>query len=133
MTLKYFGLKYKVKSKKAVIKDLYKIYKENQKLKKEKEKLEKKLRKYENPNTPSSKKTFAKVEVQGAKVGRKKGKKSGHKGKTRVKDKPLKTVDVTADFNPKTGNINIEETGYVQEVIITDFKIVKLVTKYNCY
>ena len=114
------------KSKKEIIKEYIDLLKE-------KEKLEKKLRKYENPHTPSSKKSFAKVEVQGVKVGRKKGKKSCHKGRTRSNYAPISTVDVTADFNPGTGNTNIEETGYVKEVIITDFEIVKKVTQYNCY
>ena len=110
--------------------ELDKRYKE---AKEENKKLKKELRKYLNPHTPSSQKKFCKVEAQGLKVGRKKGKKSGHKGKTRAKDKPNKTFDVTTDFNPMTGNKNIEPTGYIEEVTITDFKIVKIVTKYNCH
>lgn len=124
---------HKKKSKEELVEEVVDRIIEIDKLKEEKEKLEKKLRKYENPHTPSSKKSFAKVEVQGLKVGRKKGKKSGHKGKTRVRDEVVDTVDVTVDFNPKTGNTNIEETGYVEEMIITDFEIVKVVTRYNCY
>jgi hypothetical protein len=55
------------------------------KLKKEKEKLEKELKKYKNANTPSSQKKFTKVQPQGLNVGRKKGKKTKHKEKTRAK------------------------------------------------
>jgi len=124
---------HKKKSKEDLVEEVVDKIIEIDKLKEEKEKLEKKLRKYENPHTPSSKKSFAKVEVQGVKVGRKKGKKSGHKGRTREKYEPTEAVDVTVDFNPKTGNKNIAETGYVEEIVITDFKIVKVVTQYNCY
>lgn len=126
MQLKSFEDKYKDKKKKELIRELYESYVE-------KEKLEKELKKYKNSNTPSSQKKFEKIEVKGLKVGRKKGKKSHHNGKTRSKDKPLKTVDVTADKNPSNENCNIEPTGYVKEIIITDFKIVKLVTQYNCH
>ena len=131
------GLKYKTKqedkSKNELIDEMWELYKKNKKLEKEKEKLEKELHKYKNSNIPSSQKKFTKIDVQGLKVGRKKGKKSHHKGRTRVKDKPIKTIDVTADMNPLTGNMNIEPTGYMKENTITDFKIVKVVIKYNCY
>ncbi len=123
----------KEKSKDELIEDLWKAYKKINKIKKEKEKFEKELKKYKNAHTPSSQKRFEKVEAQGLKVGRKKGKKSNHKGKTRAKDKPIKTIEVTTDINPKTGNANIEPTGYMEESIITDFKIIKVVTKYNRY
>ena len=106
---------------------------ENEKLKKEKERLEKELKKYKNAHTPSSQKKFTKIEAQGLKVGRKKGKKSGHKGRTRPKDNPMKIIDVTTNVNPKTGNKHIKPTGEVEEIIITDFEIVKKVTQFNCY
>lgn len=113
-----------------------KFLKLEKKYKKEKEKskkLEKELRKFKNPNTPSSKKDFTEHASDIAKkVGRKKGKKSNHKGKTRAKDKPQKIIDVSTDCNPLTGNTNIQETGNVEEIIITDFKIIKIVTQYNC-
>lgn len=98
----------------------------------ENEKLRKKLKKYENPHTPSSKKGFEKPQAQGIPVGRKKGKVYQHKRTTRPIDVPnMPPVTVIADFNPSNGNVNIEETGYVIERIITDFKIEKIVTKYT--
>lgn len=126
----------KIKTK---IKGEYKDYSKDELLDKladkiiEIEKLKKELNKYKNPNTPPSKNKFDKPQAQGLKVGRKEGKKSGHKGKTRAEEKPHYEIDVTTDINPSTGNTNIEETGYVKEVTITDFKIIKIVTKYNCY
>ena len=48
--------------------------------------MKKEIKKYKNPHTPSSQNKFDKPQAQGLKVGRKKGKKSGHKGKTRAKD-----------------------------------------------
>jgi hypothetical protein len=128
-----FKTKQEEKSKDELIEDLWEAYKKIEKIKKEKEKFEKELRKYKNAHTPSSQKRFEKVEVQGLKVGRKKGKKSHHKGKTRAKEKSTNTIDVTTSNNPKTGNKKIEETGHIEEVTITDFKIIKIVTKYNCH
>lgn len=121
------------KSKEELIEDYIELYKKKEKIEREKEKLEKELHKYKNAHTPSSQKRFEKVEVQGLKVGRKKGKKSHHKGRTRAKEKPIRTIEVTADENPNTGNRNIEETGHIEEVTITDFKIIKTVTKYLCH
>jgi transposase len=120
-------------SREELIELVKRQYKEIQNLKEENKKIQKELKKYKNPHTPSSKRTFEKTEVLGLKVGRKKGNKTGHKGRTRKKDKPTYTVEVTADFNPKTGNKNIKPTGYVEEITITDFEIVKVVTKYNCH
>lgn len=128
-----FLLKVENISREELIELVKKIWKEKEKLSQEKEKLENELKKYKNAHTPSSQKKFCKVEVRGLKVGRKKGKKSHHKGKTRAKDTPTKTINVKTVFNPITGSINIEPTGHVEEVIITDFKIVKVITKYNCY
>lgn len=108
-------------------------YKELQELKEENKKIQDELKKYKNAHTPSSQKKFERVEAQGLKVGRKKGKKTGHKGRTRPKDNPMKIIEVTTDANPKTGNKNIEPTGEVEEVTLTDFEIVKVVTQYNCY
>lgn len=124
-------LKLEELTKEDLIELVKKQYKQIGNLSKEVEKLTKQLKKYENPNTPSSQKKFTKTKAQGLKVGRKKGKKSSHKGRTRAKDQPTNTFDVTTDFNPKTGNKNIEPTGYVEEVIITDFEIVKVVTQFN--
>lgn len=121
------------KSKKEIIDKYIELYEKFENIKKEKEKLEKELHKYKNSNTPSSQKRFEKVQVQGLKVGRKKGKKSHHKGKTRARDKPIYTVEVTADENPSTGNRNIKPTGHIEEVTITDFEIVKIVTRYNVH
>ncbi len=104
-----------------------------EKLEREKERLEKELKKYKNPHTPSSRKCFEKTEALGLKVGRKKGNKTGHKGKTREKEKLTDVLEVVTDENPNTGNKNIEETGYVEEVVITDFQIVKTVIQYNCH
>ena len=120
-------------TKEELIKLVKKLLKEKEKSDKIIEDLEKDLKKYKNAHTPSSQKKFEKVEVLGLNVGRKKGKKSHHIGKTRAKDKPLKTIDVTTDVNPLTGNKNIEPTGHIKEVTITDFEIVKIVIKYNCY
>ena len=120
-------------SREELIKLVKKLLKEKEKSDKKSQELEKELKKYKNANTPSSQKRFEKIEVQGLKVGRKKGKKSGHKGRTRAKETPIKTIDVTADENPLTGNKNIEETGHIEEAVITDFKIVKIVTKYLCH
>ncbi|MBI2523182.1 IS66 family transposase [Candidatus Woesearchaeota archaeon] len=126
MILRTISKELSKKSKKEIIDEYIELYLE-------KEKLEKELKKYKNPHTPSSKNSFDKPQAQGLRVGRKEGKKSGHKGKTRAKDAPNNTVEVTTDFNPKTGNKNIKPTGYVEEVTITDFEIVKVVTKYNCH
>jgi len=133
MTLLKFKTKQEEKSKDELIEDLWEAYKKIEKIKKEKEKLEKELHKYKNAHTPSSQKRFEKIEVQGLKVGRKKGKKSHHKGRTRAKEKAAKTINVTTSINPLTGNKNIEKTGHIEEVTITDFKIVKVVTKYLCH
>lgn len=114
------------KSKKELIDDYIELYKE-------KERLEKELKKYKNPHTPSSKKCFEKVEALGLKVGRKKGKKTGHKGRTRVGEKPTGVIEVFADENPNTGNKRIEETGYVETVTIIDFHIIKTAIQYNCH
>jgi len=124
--LSKFSDKYRDRTKDELIKELYDNYVE-------KEKLERELKKYKNAHTPSSQKRFSKVEVQGLKVGRKKGKKSCHKGRTRAEDKATSTIEVTTDKNPATGNTNIEETGYTEEITITDFEIVKVVTKYDCH
>ena len=75
------------------------------------EKLKKRLSKYENPHTPSSKQGFEKPQAQGLKVGRKPGKRTKHKGKTRVMDEPTQVIEVEAKKNPSNGNLNIEETG----------------------
>ncbi len=128
--LSNFEDKHKDKTKKELIRELYDKYVKEEKLKEEKEKLEKELHKYKNSNTSSSQRKFEKILVQGLKVGRKKGKKSHHKGKTRAKDKPTYFIDVPADFNPKTGNKNIEPTGETEDVTITDFEIVRAVTQY---
>ncbi len=133
MSSPIFRTKQAEKSKDELIEDLWEAYKKIGKIKEEKEKLEKELHKYKNAHTPSSQKKFCKVEVQGLKVGRKKGKKSHHKGKTRAREKATKTINVTANMNPLTGNRNIEETGHIEEVTITDFKIIKIVTKYLCH
>ena len=105
---------------------------ENERLKKEKEKLEKELRKYKNAHTPSSQRKFEKVEVQGLKVGRKKGKKSNHKGRTRKKEKNFKEVEVTADFNPSNGNTNIKPLDYFEKFMVVDFEIKKVVRLFKC-
>ena len=119
-------------SKEEIIEEYIRLYKNKKRSDKRIYDLEKELHKYKNANTPSSQKKFEKIKVQGLKVGRKKGKKSCHKGKTRAKENPLKTIEVTADINPSTGNKNIEPTGFVEENIITDFKISKTVVRYNC-
>ena len=99
----------------------------------ENEKLKKKLRKYENPHTPPSKQGFEKPEAKGIPVGRKKGKKSGHKGKTRELEEPTQTIEVTTDFNPVTGNYHIKEIDEYEERTIIDFKIEKTVTLYRIH
>ena len=133
MSFTKYMTKHQEKSKYDLIKDMYKQYKKIKKLEKEKEKIEKELHKYKNAHTPSSQRKFCKVEAQGLKVGRKKGKKSHHKGRTRAKETPIRIIDVTADRNPLTGNKNIEETGHIEKITITDFKIVKAVIKYNLH
>jgi len=98
----------------------------------ENEKLKRKLRKYENPNTPPSKQGFDKPQARGLPVGRKPGKTYNHARTTRPKDIPnMPPVIVTADFNPSNGSTNIKETGFSVERIITDFKILKTVTKFT--
>lgn len=98
----------------------------------ENEKLKRKLKKYENPHTPPSKQGFDKPQAQGIPVGRKKGKKYNHPRTTRPVDVPnTPSVTVTTDVNPFNGNPNIVETGYYLDRIISDFKIIKVVTKYT--
>jgi len=98
----------------------------------ENEKLKRKLKKYENPHTPPSKQGFDKPQAQGIPVGRKKGKKYNHPRTTRPIDTPnTPSVTVTTDVNPFNGNPHIVETGYYLDRIITDFKIIKVVTKYT--
>ena len=139
-------LKYKTKTKDKsrdeVVRENYEFYKENKRLQKEKEKLEKELKKYKNPHTPSSAHSHLQTNTQKFKnggdrephkVGRKKGKKSSHKGRTRTPDIPTDFIDVITDRNPLTGNRNIEPTGYVEERIITDTEIIKIVTQYNVH
>lgn len=99
---------------------------------KEKEKLEKELKKYKNAHTPSSKLGFDKPKALGLKVGRKPGKKTRHKGRTRAKEKPNVTIPVSAQKNPSNGNTNIKETGYAYEQTIVNFQIKKIVTKFIC-
>lgn len=128
-----FQAKQQDKVKDELIKEMYKLYKKEKKAQEKIKKLEKELRKFKNPNTPSSKKDFTEQAISVAKrVGRRKGKKSGHRGKTRTRDKPQAFVNVITDKNPITGNTNIAETGNVEEIIITDFKITKVVVQYNC-
>lgn len=125
------------KSKEELIEKYIELYMEKKKkdkrLQEEIEKLQKELKKYKNAHTPSSQKKFEKVKAKGLKVGRKKGKKSGHKGRTRHRDNPTKFVAVSTDFNPMTGNKNIEPTGETKEIVITDFEIIKVVTQYTLY
>lgn len=136
-------------SREEIIKKYLELEKENdrlqkeiEKVKKEKENFEKELRKYKNANTPSSANNHLQTNTQKCKdrnnkifnkVGRKKGKKSNHNGKTRIPDIPTDFVDVITDINPSTGNKNIEPTGYVEERVITDFEIIKTVIQYNVY
>lgn len=122
----------KEKSKDELIEDLWEAYKKIKKIKEQKEKLEKELHKYKNSNTPSSQKRFCKVKAQGLRVGRKKGKKSHHKGKTRKKEKGYKLVEVTADFNPSNGNTNIKPLDYYDEFPVIDFKITKIKRLFRC-
>jgi hypothetical protein len=124
--LQNFKEKYKDRTKDELIEELWKSYNE-------KEKLERQLKKYKNPHTPSSKQGFDKPQAQGIPVGRKLGKKSGHKGKTRVWDKPTQTIEVTASINPSNDSRNIVKTGEYEERIITDFKIEKTVKLYKVY
>jgi len=99
----------------------------------ENEKLKRKLKKYQNPHTPSSKLGFDKPQAQSLTVGRKKGKKSRHEGKTRGWEEPTRTIEVTADFNPKTGNTNIEEIDEYEERKIISFRIEKTVILYRVH
>ena len=124
----YFDVKkrFEDKSKEEIIDDYIELLKE-------KHKLEKELKKYKNANTPSSKSRFNRPKAQGIPVGRKKGKKSGHKGKTRLADEPNEIIDVTVDVDPKLKNKKLQPTGYFVEIVITDFQIVKIVKQYNCY
>jgi len=130
--LSSFEDKYKDKTKKELIRELYDKYVKEEKLKEEKEKLEKELHKYKNAHTPSSQKRFEKVQAQGLKVGRKKGKKSHHNGRTREKEKNYKVVEVTANFNPSNGNTNIKPLDYFEEFQVIDFKIVKIARLFRC-
>lgn len=130
------------KGKQEIIRKYIDLLKKNDKLEKDKEKLERELKKYKNANTPSSANNHLQTNTQRSndkdnntpnKVGRKKGKKSNHDGKTRIPDTPMDFVDVITDINPLTGNKNIEPTGYVEERIITDFEIIKTVIQYNVH
>ncbi len=127
-----FKTKQADKSKDELIEDLWEAYKKNKKLEKEKEKLEKELKKYKNAHTPSSQKRFEKIQVQGLKVGRKKGKKSGHKGKARKEEKPNVVIEVTADKNPVNGSTNIKPLDYFEEFVVVDFEIRKVVKLFKC-
>ena len=97
------------------------------------EKLKRKLKKYQNPHTPSSRQGFDKPQAQGLKVGRKKGIKSGHKGKTREWETPTNFIDVPAFCNPQTRNVNIKDTGNYVDRLIIDYKIQKTVTSYRLH
>jgi len=130
---KYLEIEKKLKKYLELEKRLEKLLEKEKKSQEEIEKLKKELHKYKNAHTPSSQKRFCKVETQGLKVGRKKGKKTNHKGRTRAKEEPTKTIDVVTEENPTTGNKNIVDTGYIKEVTITDFEIIKIVTLYNCH
>jgi len=99
----------------------------------ENDKLKRKLRKYENPHTPSSKQGFDRPQAQGIQVGRKLGKKTDHKGKTREEYTPTLTIEVTTAINPSNGSKNIRKTGEYEDRVITDFKIERVVTLYRVY
>ncbi len=105
--LKSFKEKFKDKSKDKILEEMYGILLE-------KEKLENELKKYKNAHTPSSANAHIQINTQKSKdkkptkVGRKKGKKSDHKGKTRAPEIPTYFVDVKTETNPKTGNKNRE-------------------------
>ena len=120
-------------SRDELIRLVKKLFKDKEKSDKKISELDKELKKYKNAHTPSFQKKFEKVVATGTRVGRKKGKKSNHKGRTRPKDNPTIFVDVVAVFNPATGNKNIKETGETNDITITDFEIVKVVTQYTLY
>ena len=124
-------------------KDLERKYKDKKKnFRSEFERLNNELKKYKNAHTPSSanshlqkntQKSSSDNDVAPNKVGRKKGKKSRHVGKTRAPAIPDHIINVTTKLNPSTGNKNIKPTGYIKERTITDFEIKTIVTKYNIY
>lgn len=120
------------KSKEEIIDKYIELYESFEKVKKEKERLEKELHKYKNAHTPSSQRRFEKVQALGLKVGRKKGKKSHHKGKTRKKEKPNIVIEVTTDKNPSNGSTNIKPLGYFEEFTVVDFEIKKIVKLFKC-
>src|SRR3989338_10584650 len=82
--LSSFEDKYKDKTKKELIRELYDKYVKEEKLKEEKDKLEKELKKYKNSNTPSSSNKHLKGNTQGlrAKKGAKRGAPKNHRGAT---------------------------------------------------
>jgi transposase/hemerythrin len=120
-------------TREELIKLVKELLKDKERTNKKIQDLKKELKRYKNAHTPSSQKRFESVEAKGIKVGRKKGKKTNHKGRTRTRDIPSNIVEVTTDKNPDTGSKNIEPTGYVEEITITDFEIIKVVTQYNCH
>jgi len=120
------------KSKKEIIDKYIDLYEKYENVKKEKERLEKEIHKYKNAHTPPSQKRFEKVQARGLRVGRKKGNKSYHKGKTRKKETGYKLVEVTADFNPSNGNTNIRPLDYFEEFPVIDFKIIKITRVFKC-
>lgn len=120
------------KSKEELIEDYIELYIKKKKIEKENERLQRELHKYKNAHTPSSQKRFEKVKAQGLKVGRKKGKKSYHEGKTSKKEKGYEQIEVTADFNPRNGNTNIKPLNYFEKFHIMDFKVIKIKRQFNC-
>jgi len=132
MIIKTISKELSKKSKKEIIDEYIELYKKKEKSDKKVEELEKEIKKYKNAHTPSSQKKFERVIVQGLKVGRKKGKKTGHSGRTRKKEKPNIVIEVNTDKNPSNGNANITPLDYFEEFSVVDFEIKKIVRLFKC-
>lgn len=78
--------------------------------------LETRLAYYENPHTPPSRRRYPTRKSKGDGSG-KPGRKPGHKGTTRPRPTPDRTVDVTLDNCPKCNNALGEPTGFESHII----------------
>lgn len=105
-----FSDKYKDKTRKELIKEMYDLYVE-------KEKLEKELKKYKNANTPSSSNKHIKPDTQGLKVkkGAKRGAPRGHKGVTFIWPNTDKIIPLSVKRCGVCKSRNIVPTGYTKK------------------
>jgi transposase len=109
----YLRLMLQIKGLEERIADLEK---ENVELEKENAELKARLARYENPHTPPSAQRFKKKPKKPER-SKKRGAPVGHKGATRPKPEPDRTVEVTALRCECCGSVNLVERGVKKKVV----------------